>query len=257
MPIGTRAGQFAASPEGMGEESEPGVASASASKERAGGGANRQAGASGGDAGTDSLAEIHVPGLTVSGGDTTPPISALRGRDSEPDLKKLMASATRPSLLPPLMADREPQSPQLEKPTPAEAKFFGARRVYTVYMNMPNLASGGGGSWVLRFAELHENPRGNSGDLATPEAVHKVDPMYVAAAAREKVEGTVTLAAIVLRDGSVSNVRVVDSLDPRLDTSAVAALTQWRFRPALKNGAPVDLEVLVQIPFRLATKQGL
>ena len=254
MPIGTRAGEFAASPEGVGEDSTPGTASAAVRRELAGGGAKGQ-GAPGGESGTD-LAELHVPGLTISGGDATPPISALRARDSEPDLKKLMANATRPSLLPPGAADRGPQGPsEFEKEKP-EAKFFGARRVYTVYMNMPNLASGGGGSWVLRFAELHESPRANTEDLATPEAIHKVDPMYVASAARDKVEGTVTLAAIILSDGSVSNVRVVNGLDPRLDTSAVAALTQWRFLPALKNGSPVDLEVLVQIPFKLHSPQG-
>jgi TonB family protein len=75
--------------------------------------------------------------------------------------------------------------------------------------------------------------------------------MYVAAAARERVQGTVLLAALILKDGSVANIRVVRSLDARLDSSAVSALTQWHFRPATRNGAPVDLEVLVQIPFRL------
>jgi len=42
---------------------------------------------------------------------------------------------------------------------------------------------------------------------------------------------------------------VVKGLDARLDTSAVAALTQWRFEPATRDGRPVELEVLVQIPF--------
>jgi len=137
---------------------------------------------------------------------------------------------------------------------PLESEFFGARRVYTVYMNMPNLTSAVG-SWVLRFAELDERGSllGSAGELSTPEAVRKVDPMYVASAARERVQGTVTIAALVLKDGSLANIRVVGSLDPRLDSSAVAALTQWQFSPARRGGQPVDLEVLVQIPFRLAS----
>ena len=137
---------------------------------------------------------------------------------------------------------------------PLESEFFGARRVYTIYMNMPNLTSAAG-SWVLRFAEPNHpgNPREDASELSTPEAVRKVDPMYVAAAAREKVQGTVTLAALVLKDGTLANIRVVGSLDPRLDSSAVAALTQWRFQPARKNGVPIDLEVLIQIPFRISS----
>jgi TonB family protein len=133
-----------------------------------------------------------------------------------------------------------------------EAEFFGARRVYTVYMNMPNLTSAAG-SWVLRFAELSPRGKMETGELLTPEAVRKVDPMYVASAARERVQGIVTLAAVVLKDGTLSNVRVVGSLDPRLDSSAVSALTQWKFLPGRKNGSPVELEVLVQIPFRISS----
>lgn len=57
------------------------------------------------------------------------------------------------------------------------------------------------------------------------------------------------LAALILRDGTVANIRVVRSLDQRLDLSAISALTQWKFRPAMRDGRPVDLEVLVQIPF--------
>ncbi|HWP84373.1 MAG TPA: energy transducer TonB, partial [Terriglobia bacterium] len=135
-----------------------------------------------------------------------------------------------------------------------ESEFFGRRRVYTVYMNMPNLTSASG-SWVLRFAEP-EGPgpaQDSETELTTPVAIRKVDPMYVASAMREGVEGIVTLAALVLKDGTLANIRVVGSLDPRLDSSAVAALTQWRFRPARKNGAAIDLEVLIQIPFRIAS----
>jgi TonB family protein len=118
--------------------------------------------------------------------------------------------------------------------------------VYTSHVNMPNLTSRTG-SWVLRFAE-HQG-REQPGDLSTPYVVRKVDPTYEAGAQREHIEGVILLAAVVQIDGSISNVRVVRGLDSRLDLSAISAFTQWKFQPALRNGHPVELEVIVRIPF--------
>jgi len=43
----------------------------------------------------------------------------------------------------------------------------------------------------------------------------------------------------------------VKGIDPQLDTNAMRALAQWKFRPAERNGEPVDLEAIVHIPFHL------
>jgi TonB family protein len=111
---------------------------------------------------------------------------------------------------------------------------------------MPNLTSVGG-SWIIRFAELSENRA--PGELVGPVATHKVDPAYPAEMMRARVEGTVTLYAVIRSDGSVGEIRVLRGLDERLDENAKIALSRWQFRPAMKNGAAVDLEAVVQIPF--------
>jgi len=113
---------------------------------------------------------------------------------------------------------------------------------------MPNITSYDG-SWTLRFTELG----GSSADdvLTSPAPLRKVDPKYVASAAAEGVEGKVLLHAVIRRDGRVEQARLVQGIDERLDASAVSAFSKWEFRPATKNGVPVDLEVVVQIPFRL------
>jgi TonB family protein len=113
---------------------------------------------------------------------------------------------------------------------------------------MPNLTSRTG-SWVLRFAE----PAGREGssDISPPRVLRKVDPVYEAAAQRDRIEGVVMLAALVRRDGSIAGVRLVRGLDSRLDLSAISAFTQWTFEPALRDGNPIELEVLVQIPFTI------
>jgi len=138
----------------------------------------------------------------------------------------------------------------------AEREVFGNRRFYSVTLNMPNLNSAGG-SWVIRFAELkRETPSRDSDaaspDLTQPMATRKVDPAYPIQLMRENVAGTVILYAVIHADGSVGDVRVLRGVDDRLDRFASQAISQWKFEPATKNGAPVDVEATFQIPFRPA-----
>ena len=81
-------------------------------------------------------------------------------------------------------------------------------------------------------------------------ATRKVDPAYPLQLMRENVHGTVILYAVIHADGTVGNVRVLRSVDERLDRFASDAVSQWKFDPATKNGAPVDVEATFQIPFR-------
>jgi len=67
---------------------------------------------------------------------------------------------------------------------------------------------------------------------------------------RRNVHGSVTLYAVIRNDGSVSDVRVLRGVDEQLDEYARTALAHWHFRPATKNGAAVDLEAVVMIPFK-------
>ncbi|MBI4463116.1 MAG: TonB family protein [Acidobacteria bacterium] len=242
VPAGQRLGEFAVVPEGQLKA----LAGSSQDQEVTGPPPSELA--------NGNLADLRVPNLTISGGmpsdipgpapepAAVAPAAPPRRSPASGEVARLLAKATRPSLLP----ERRP-----EKPLPG---FFGSRRVYTVYINMPNLTSGSG-SWILRFAEPGGdgeslNPA-EDGEVTSPVAVKSVDPQYVASAIRDKVEGIVTLGAQILRDGTVANVQVLRGLDERLDLSAVMALTKWEFQPAKKNGVPIDLEVLVLIPFRL------
>ena len=132
-------------------------------------------------------------------------------------------------------------------PTAEEREVFGDRRFYSMTLNMPNLNSAGG-SWVIRFAELKDSAE--PGALTAPEALRKVDPAYPLELMRTQVQGKVTLYAVIRSNGSVGNVRVLSSVDARLDEYARAALAHWVFRPATKAGNAIDLEAVVTIPFR-------
>jgi protein TonB len=130
--------------------------------------------------------------------------------------------------------------------------IFASKKVYTLFVNMPNLNSATG-SWVLNFSELRhaDGSRLTSGDLSGPMPLKKVDPKYPPTLVSERVEGEVILYAVIRRDGSVDSIQLVRGIDERLDANAISALGQWKFRPAVKQGANVELEAIVHIPFHL------
>jgi protein TonB len=81
-------------------------------------------------------------------------------------------------------------------------------------------------------------------------ATVKVDPGYPTEWRRQGLEGVVVLYAVIHADGSVGEVRILRGADDRLNASARAALERWRFRPGTKNGNAVELEAVIQIPFK-------
>ncbi len=127
---------------------------------------------------------------------------------------------------------------------------FNGRDVYMMAIQMPNLTSYSG-SWLMWYSDRTAREAGLR-PVAPPVAYRKVDPKYIASAQADKVEGTVRLACVIGRDGHVSTVELVRGLDARLNESAVEALGKWEFSPALRDGVPVEVDVLVEIPFRLA-----
>ena len=250
VPRGSRRGVFAAGPSGtLGAPGTPNIEAKPSDN-------TASSGASGNAAGATATSN-HVPeGIYVGGGPSAPatgtvvaPGPPAAAPKPEPTLRdKLLglmrgASADIPRTPPP------PAPPKPEGETKIEDKVFGEKRYYSMILNMPNLNSSVG-SWIVRFAEL--KPTKEQAELSAPVALNKVDPAYPAELIRDRVEGTVVLYAVIRADGVVDNVRVLQSVDDRLDKSAMSALRRWHFRPGTKQGAAIDIEAVVQIPFRVA-----
>jgi TonB family protein len=138
------------------------------------------------------------------------------------------------------------------KVSSAPEKRFTGRDVYMMAIQMPNLTSYSG-SWLMWYADRTARETGLA-PVAPPEPRRKVDPKYVAAAAADRIEGKVQLACVIGKDGRVSTVELVRGLDDRLNQTAQEALAKWEFTPATRNGEPVEVDVLVEIPFRLAPR---
>ncbi len=129
-------------------------------------------------------------------------------------------------------------------------KILGGKRIYTAYINLPNLTSAKG-SWILNFAELvpSGSPTHVHTDLAAPTVLRTVDPKYPTSLIKEHVEGEVVLYAIIRENGSVDSIQVVKRLEPQLDHNAIEAVSGWNFTPASRNGEPVAVEAVIHIPF--------
>ena len=87
--------------------------------------------------------------------------------------------------------------------------------------------------------------------VAEANLIHDVTPQYPPEAGRKRIEGTVVLMAVIGKDGTVHDVRVESGL-PLLAQAAIDAVKQWRYKPYLFNGEPVEVDSHITINFTLA-----
>jgi TonB family protein len=89
------------------------------------------------------------------------------------------------------------------------------------------------------------------GGVSAPSIVYRVEPTYSEEARKAKYQGVVVLSAIVRKDGTIEILKVVRGLGLGLDENAIQALKQWKFRPGMKNGVPVDVALNIEVNFSL------
>jgi TonB family protein len=251
-PQGNLAARVAISPEGK-QSGAPGgqPAPAVATNGGTGGASDSRGGSATGSATGKSSTAVSISGgnpnpknISGLGGNPQPKTDApgLRGLNTRIDPRARIADAPERTG-PPNFAALGPGA----KPE----QVFASKKIYTLLVNMPNLNSATG-SWVLNFSELRSSssaPHVGSADLTGPSPIKKSDPRYPTELINQHVEGEVVLYAVIRADGSVDSVELVRGLDEQLDNNAMEALTQWKFKPASRQGTPIELEAIVHIPF--------
>jgi TonB family protein len=237
VPQGNLAARIAISPSGH----QPGSP---------GGTGSGRSGAVGGGGGTGALPAA----VSVSGGSSHAAVSGGGGLAAGQSRSKLILKPV--SSLPEKPMPMAPRKGALNvaalDPKEPPETILSGKEVHTLNIDLPNVTSASG-SWILNFAELDEESspfNRPKGELSGPVAVFKVDPKYPPETIKENIEGEVVLYAIIRANGSVDSIQLMRTLDPRLDQNAIQALAQWKFRPARRDGAPVDIEAVVHIPFR-------
>jgi len=86
-------------------------------------------------------------------------------------------------------------------------------------------------------------------ELAAAYLIHKVEPIYPHMAVVTHTQGDVKLHAIIAKDGTIESLSVISG-HPMLVPAAVDAVKQWRYRPYILNGEPVEVETFVTVSFK-------
>ncbi len=81
--------------------------------------------------------------------------------------------------------------------------------------------------------------------------IRKVNPTYPPLARQARIQGVVILQAQISKDGSIQNLQLISG-HPMLAPAAIEAVKQWKYKPYLLNGEPVEVDTQVQVNFTLA-----
>ena len=99
--------------------------------------------------------------------------------------------------------------------------------------------------------EIPDGPVRVGGDVKAPVVIHRAEPEYTDIARKGHVAGVVILEAIINKDGTVEDVRVMKGLPLGLSEKAEEAVKQWRFKPGTMNGQPVAVIFNLTVNFEL------
>jgi protein TonB len=90
-----------------------------------------------------------------------------------------------------------------------------------------------------------------SSGVVTGWKIHDVRPVYPPLARQARIQGKVVLQAQISKDGTIENLQLLSG-HPMLAPAAIEAVRQWRFKPYLLNGEPVEVDTQVEVNFTLA-----
>ncbi|HEY4380458.1 MAG TPA: energy transducer TonB [Acidobacteriaceae bacterium] len=110
--------------------------------------------------------------------------------------------------------------------------------------NGSGLGSGSGGNYGGGLRRV-------GGGVSMPVVLQKVDPEFSEEAREAKFMGTVLVALIVDQNGKPQNVHLIRGAGKGLDERAIAAIQQYRFRPAMENGKPVAVALNYEVAFQI------
>jgi len=132
-------------------------------------------------------------------------------------------------------------------PASIEGRFLG-RNVYTMVIPIENLAEYST-DWIIWFAE--REPRPGAGEVLNMRApiplrkFESVEPVPPGA----RTELRVQLAGIITKEGKLQVRALLRNLTPALESAVLRDVESWEFKPATRDGAPVDIDIVLEIPF--------
>jgi TonB family protein len=123
--------------------------------------------------------------------------------------------------------------------------------------SMSGIAAGDGGGALPNLMGGESNaPAPVLGTLNVSQGVSrgllvkKTPPVYPASAMQMRIEGAVELVATISKSGDISAVKVASG-NPQLARAAADAVKQWKYKPYLLNGEPVEIQTQITVNFKL------
>jgi periplasmic protein TonB len=189
-----------------------------------------------------------------------------------PGQEKITVPVTKPPKLESPEPPKDIPEPVQQMNIPAVTASAGVQELPGALTGLPSTALGtgtGGGAGTGtgtgigagKGSGLGDGEGGGTGGgfyrpgngVLPPKLLVEVKPSYTAEAMRAKIQGVVTLEAVVNPDGSVGNVSVIRSLDQTfgLDEEAKRTVRRWRFAPGTRFGQPVPVLVEIEMTFTL------
>lgn len=135
-------------------------------------------------------------------------------------------------------------------PAAIDARFQG-RSVYTMVVPIENLPAYSG-DWILWFAERDQKP-GDAPSMHAPVPFRKLEPVN-AMLGGNRVERRVQVSAVIRQDGTVDHISLVRGANAAVEQAVTQDLQSWEFKPATRDGAPVAVDVVIEIPFSLSVE---
>jgi outer membrane biosynthesis protein TonB len=132
-------------------------------------------------------------------------------------------------------------------PRAIDARFTG-RYVYTMVVPIENFPPYSG-DWIVWFAEREMRP-GDTPFVRAPVPLRKfesVEPVLPGA----RTELRVQIAGIIKKDGKIDTLALMRNLSPGIEQAVLQDLASWEFKPAMRDGAAVDVDVVLEIPYSL------
>jgi hypothetical protein len=251
LPAGNRWGQFSIAPPAAGDGSpggDPkGVANAGTGAGTGAGDASTGIGAGttgggGGNSGTPGPLSISGSGAGGEGGALDP---------------SLPVNMIYPVAAPPLNVRRNTMVISVGPTGGGSLNVYGALKcgkIYSIFLPMP------GRSWSMQYCDSSANVRTvTSGGYSTVirlenpllppdvELTHRFDFKRVPVPI-EKAHRSIVLKGVIATDGSVQRLVVYEGVLKQMDEAARLAFAKWHFKPAMRNGKPVEVQILVGIP---------
>ncbi|MGA3201822.1 MAG: energy transducer TonB [Bryobacteraceae bacterium] len=189
-------------------------------------------------------AAVVVPDLTVRE-DKTKPVRVV----PDPTRTKavLYTERVRSVSLSTLSVPLRPSSRTI--PRAVDARFQG-RNVYIIVVPIENMPAYGG-DWIVWFAERQTVP-GKTPLIRAPVPFRKMEPADETPFS-DSAQARVLISAVLDKDGRLSDLAILTRPPTISEQAVVQDLASWEFKPATHEGAPVEVEVVIEIPFNLAT----